>query len=122
LRRIVFTHITFERKAGIGFFEKFPGWARSPAEGTLVVFLSINHIFVSPHTFGCSILTRVYRNIYVFQRVANHLDARPRRIIAAIFRRSVKGGADYFTGPATIALVSINFYCFDDFLFLLAHG
>jgi hypothetical protein len=33
----------------------------------------------------------------------------------------MKGGADDFTGPATIAFVSINFYCFDDFPFFLGH-
>jgi hypothetical protein len=65
LWRIVFTHITFERKTGIGFFENVPGWAGSPAEVALVVLLSVNHIFVSAHTFGFSILTRVYRKIYV---------------------------------------------------------
>jgi hypothetical protein len=66
LWRIVFTHIAFERETGIGFFEKIPGWAGSPAEVALVVFLSVNHIFVSARTFGFRILTRVYRKIYVF--------------------------------------------------------
>jgi hypothetical protein len=94
LWRIVFTHIASQRETGIGFFENVPGWAGSPAEGTLVVFLSVNHIFISAHTFGWSILTRVYRNIYVFKWITNHPNTRPRRIIAAIFWRSVKGGAD----------------------------
>jgi hypothetical protein len=90
LWRIVFTHIAFERETGIGFFENVPGWAGSPAEVALVVFLSVNHIFVSAGTFGFSILTRVHRKIDVSQWFTNHPDTRPRRIIAAIFRFGVK--------------------------------
>jgi len=52
----------------------------------------------------------------------NHPNARPRWIIAAVFWRSVKGGAGYLTCPATIALIDIDFYDFYDFLFFLTHA
>jgi hypothetical protein len=90
LWRIVFTHIAFERKTGIGFFENVPGWAGSPAEVALTVFFSVNHIFVSARTFGLRILPRVYRKIDVSQWVTNQPNTRPRRIIAAILRFGVK--------------------------------
>jgi hypothetical protein len=90
LRRIVFTHIAFERETGIGFFENVPGWAGSPAEVALAVFLSVNYIFVSASTFGFRILTRVYRKIDISYWIPNQPNTRPRRIIAAIFRFGVK--------------------------------
>jgi len=116
LRRIVFTHIAFERETGIGFFENVPGWAGSPAEVALAVFLPVNHIFVSAGTFGFRILPRVYREIDISDRVTDHPDTRSRRIIAAVFRFGVKGGADNLAGPATVAFIKIDL---DDLHFLL---
>jgi len=51
----------------------------------------------------------------------NHANAGPRRIIAAVFRRSVKGGAYDLACPATVAFIKINFDAFHDFLFFLTH-
>jgi hypothetical protein len=90
LWRFIFAHIAFERETGIGFFENVPGWAGSPAEVALTVFLSINHVFISATTFGLSELTRIYRKIYVPEWLTNQPDTRPRRIITAIFWVSVK--------------------------------
>jgi hypothetical protein len=120
LWRIVFTHIAFERETGIGFLENVPGWAGSPAEVALFVFLSVNHIFVSASTFGFSILARVYRKIDVPYGFTNQPNASPCRIIAAIFRVGVKGGANDLTCPATIALIKIDLDGLD-FLLNLAH-
>jgi hypothetical protein len=52
--------------------------------------------------------------------MTNQPNARPLRIIAAIFWVSVKGGADYLTSPATIAFINIDFDCLD-FLLNFAH-
>jgi hypothetical protein len=53
----------------------------------------------------------------------NHPNTRPRRIIAAVFWLGVKGGAYQLACPATIALIDIDFYCFNYFLFfLILHG
>jgi len=55
--------------------------------------------------------------------VAIHPNTGSCRVIAAVFVPSVESGADYFAGPATIAQVRINFYCFNDFRFFLTlHG
>jgi hypothetical protein len=116
LRRIIFTHIAFERETRIWFFENIPGWAGSPAEVTLAVFLSVNHIFVSASTFGFRILTCVNRKIDVSDGITNQPNTRPCWIITAIFWLGVKGGADDFTCPATIAFIKINL---DDFNLLL---
>jgi hypothetical protein len=51
----------------------------------------------------------------------NHPNARSRWIIAAVFRRSVKGGAGDLTRPAPIAFIKVDFYDFNDFLYFLAH-
>jgi hypothetical protein len=120
LRRIVFTHIAFERETGIGFFENVPGWAGSPAEVALAVFLSVNDIFVPASTFGFRILPRVDREIDIPYGIPNHPNTRSRRIIAAIFRLSVKGGADDLACPATVALIKIDLDCLN-FLLNLAH-
>jgi hypothetical protein len=76
---------------------------------------------MSSGTFGWSIITGAYRDINISQWIMNHPNARPRWIIAAVFWRSVKGGAGYLTCPATIALIEIDFYDFYDFLFFLTH-
>ena len=52
--------------------------------------------------------------------ITNQPNTRPRRIIAAIFWVSVKGGADYLTCPATIAFIKIDLDCLD-FLLNFAH-
>jgi hypothetical protein len=119
LRRVILTHITFKRKTGIRFFKNIPGRTGGPAKVALGIFLSVKHIFVSAHTFGRRIFTRIYRKIYISYRVTDHPDARPRRIIAAIFRVSVKGGADYLAGTATITFFDIDLNCLD---FLLNFG
>jgi hypothetical protein len=67
-----FAHIAFQRQAGIGFLKILARWAGSPAEGALVVFLAVNGVFISTGTFGGGIVTRVYRNIYVLKRFADH--------------------------------------------------
>jgi hypothetical protein len=85
--------------------------------------LAVNHILVSAGTFGACCLTRVNRDIDVFQRVANNPDTGSRRVVAAVFGQGVKGGTDHLTGSAAIAFVGINFYGLNDFLFLLtSHG
>src|SRR3972149_10199555 len=88
--------------------EKGPGRAGSPAEVTVAVFLSVNHILVFAHTLGRSILTRVYGKTYVSYWVTDHANTGPLRVITAIFWRRVKGGADYLACPATIAQVGID--------------
>jgi hypothetical protein len=118
--RIGFTHIAFERKTGIGLFKNVPGWAGSPAEVALIVFLSIDYIFVSAHAFGNSIFARVHRKIYISQGFTNQMDAGPRRIIAAVFWGSVKGGAYDLACPAAIAFIYVNLD-YLDFLFNFAH-
>jgi hypothetical protein len=50
----------------------------------------------------------------------NHPYPRSGRIVAAVFRRSVKGGAYGLTCPATVAFININCDRFYDFLLFLA--
>jgi hypothetical protein len=66
-------------------------------------------------------LTRIYRNIYVFQGVTDHPNAGPRRIVAAVFRGSVKGGTGHLACPAAVAFIDIHSYRFYYFLFFLTH-
>jgi hypothetical protein len=117
-----FTHIAFERQTGVRFFEQVPGGTGSSAESTLVVFLAVDDVFIPAGTFGDCIFTCVDRNINISQWLTGHPDTRSLRIIAAIFRHSVKGGADDLTGPATVAFADINFYRLYGFLFSLQNS
>jgi hypothetical protein len=57
------THIAFQRKPGVGFFEFLPGWTRCPAKSTLVIFLAVNGVFISAGAFGNRIFAPVDRNV-----------------------------------------------------------
>jgi hypothetical protein len=116
LRRLVLTHIAFERQTGIGFFEILPRRTGSSAKGALFVFLAIDDVYVSAGALGGRIVSRKYRHIDVPKRLTNHPNARPSWIRGAIFFGGVKGGADHLTGPAAVAFIHVNSYGFDCFL------
>jgi hypothetical protein len=112
-RRIGFAHIAFERKTGIRLLEGFSGGTGRSAEIAFIVFFSINDVFVAAHAFGDGVFTRVDRKKQIAERFADQADARSGWIVAAVFRRRMKGGADDFACPAAIAFVDIDLNNFD---------
>ena len=78
-------------------------------------FPSMMYLSLPMHSAGACI-TGVTGMIYIAQGVAHQSDAGPCRVVAAVFRRGVKGGADHLARPAAIAFIRINLDCFDLFL------
>ena len=72
---------------------------------------------MSAGTFSRRIITATYRDIYIVQIIYHHPDPGTCRICAAIFRAGMECGAGDLTGTATNALIKINFYLFNNFLF-----
>jgi hypothetical protein len=55
--------------------------------------------------------------------IANYSNPGPGRIIAAVFGLGVKGGADHFACPASMAFINIYLYGFNRFgLLFIAQG
>ena len=74
-RHRITAHVTFQRDACTRFLEKVTGRARTPAEGTLAVFLTIDYHGTSAIAFSIGVISGQYRNIDVILLIPEDTDS-----------------------------------------------
>ncbi len=120
--RVRLAHVALQREAGVRLLEGVAGRAGSPAEGALLVLLAVDHVLVAAGALRRGVLAGVDRDEDVRERIPDHTDARPRRVVAAPLRNGMEGGADHLAAPATVALVDVDHDPLDDLLLLFGHA